>query len=150
ISARPTAMRFLPGARDPPIAIPQKPSCRRQTTFPGQAFAIRQTEAVGAVRIHHHNLNLLALDSARFSFRNVPIEESTMENQFHRWLLALLAWSLLPLCGMACDCPYYGAPCKAFANTPTVFAGRVVKICPGVKKLVVPAAQRTNLTSSAG
>jgi hypothetical protein len=41
-----------------------------------------------------------------------------MENQFHRWLLALLAWPLLPLCGMACDCPYYGAPCKAFANMP--------------------------------
>ena len=73
-----------------------------------------------------------------------------MENQFHRWLLALLAWPLLPLCGMACDCPYYGAPCKAFANTPTVLAGRMVKICPGGKKLVVPAAQRTNLTSSAG
>jgi hypothetical protein len=69
-----------------------------------------------------------ALDSARFSFGNVPTEESTMGNQFHRWLLALLAWSLLPLCVMACDCPYYGAPCKAFANTPTVFAGRVVKI----------------------
>jgi hypothetical protein len=51
-----------------------------------------------------------------------------MGNQFHRWLLALLAWSLLPLCVMGCDCPYYGAPCKAFANTPTVFAGRVVKI----------------------
>jgi hypothetical protein len=51
-----------------------------------------------------------------------------MKIQFHRWLLALLAWPLLPLCGMACDCPYYGAPCKAFANTPTVFAGRVVKI----------------------
>jgi hypothetical protein len=51
-----------------------------------------------------------------------------MGNQFHRWLLALLAWPLLPLCGMACDCPYYGAPCKAFANTPTVFVGRVVKV----------------------
>jgi len=51
-----------------------------------------------------------------------------MGNQFHRWLLALLAWPLLPLCGMACDCPYHGAPCKAFANTPTVFVGRVVKV----------------------
>ena len=51
-----------------------------------------------------------------------------MGNQFHRWLLALLAWPLLPLCGTACDCPYYGAPCKAFANTPTVFVGRVVKV----------------------
>jgi len=51
-----------------------------------------------------------------------------MGNQFHRWFLALLAWPLLPLCGMACDCPYHGAPCKAFANTPTVFVGRVVKV----------------------
>jgi hypothetical protein len=51
-----------------------------------------------------------------------------MGNQFHRWCLALLASPLLPLCGMACDCPHYGAPCKAFANTPTVFAGHVVKI----------------------
>ena len=51
-----------------------------------------------------------------------------MGNQFHRWLLALLAWPLLPLCGMACDCPYYGAPYKAFANTPAVFVGRVVKV----------------------
>jgi hypothetical protein len=42
--------------------------------------------------------------------------------------LALLVWALLPLSGTACRCGYAGAPCKAFANTPTVFAGRVVKI----------------------
>jgi hypothetical protein len=51
-----------------------------------------------------------------------------MRKQFHRWLLVLLPWLLVPLCGKACDCLYVGAPCKAFANTPTVFAGRVVKI----------------------
>jgi hypothetical protein len=51
-----------------------------------------------------------------------------MQNPFRTWLLTLLAWPLLPLSAMACDCPYAGAPCKAFANTPTVFAGRVVKI----------------------
>ena len=51
-----------------------------------------------------------------------------MKNQLHGWLLALLTWPLFPLCGKACDCSYAGAPCKAFASTPTVFAGRVVKI----------------------
>src|SRR5262249_30760270 len=43
-------------------------------------------------------------------------------------LLALMAWALLPLSALACDCGYAGAPCKAFANTPTVFAGRVARI----------------------
>ena len=51
-----------------------------------------------------------------------------MRNQLHRRLLALGVWLLLPVCGWACDCAYPGAPCKAFANTPTVFAGRVTKI----------------------
>ena len=51
-----------------------------------------------------------------------------MRRQFHAVLPLLLAWALLPLRSMACDCSYAGAPCKAFANTPTVFAGRVVKI----------------------
>jgi hypothetical protein len=51
-----------------------------------------------------------------------------MKGQFHASLLLILAWALLPFSGKACDCPYAGAPCKAFANTPTVFAGRVVKI----------------------
>jgi hypothetical protein len=40
----------------------------------------------------------------------------------------MVAWLLLPVCAKPCDCPYAGAPCKAFANTPTVFAGRVVQI----------------------
>jgi hypothetical protein len=43
-------------------------------------------------------------------------------------MLVMVAWLLLPLCAKPCDCPYAGAPCKAFANTPTVFAGRVVQI----------------------
>jgi hypothetical protein len=51
-----------------------------------------------------------------------------MNNRFRTWLLALLAWALLPLCAKACRCSYAGALCKVFANTPTVFAGRVVKI----------------------
>jgi hypothetical protein len=51
-----------------------------------------------------------------------------VNKQFRTYLLVLLAWTLLPLCGEACDCPYAGAPCKAFANTPTVFTGRVTKI----------------------
>src|SRR6516225_9066413 len=52
-----------------------------------------------------------------------------MKRQFRRsLLLALLAWALLPLSAAGCDCAYAGAPCKAFANTPTVFAGRVTKI----------------------
>jgi hypothetical protein len=53
-----------------------------------------------------------------------------MKNQSRIWLLALLVCVLLPLSATACDCPYAGSPCKAFANTPTVFAGRVVKISP--------------------
>ena len=52
----------------------------------------------------------------------------SVRNQLHRRLLALVAWLLLPVCGWACDCAYPGAPCKAFANTPTVFVGRVTKI----------------------
>jgi hypothetical protein len=49
-----------------------------------------------------------------------------MGKQFGAWFLALVAWALPPPVG-ACDCGYPGAPCKAFANTPTVFAGRVLK-----------------------
>jgi len=43
-------------------------------------------------------------------------------------LLALPAWALLPVSSVACDCLYAGTPCKAFANTPTIFVGRVTKI----------------------
>ena len=43
-------------------------------------------------------------------------------------LLALVAGGLLPLSAIACDCIHAAEPCKAFANTPTVFAGRVTKI----------------------
>src|SRR5215467_8851011 len=48
-------------------------------------------------------------------------------NTFQTWLLAMV-WMFLPLYGAACDCPSAGAPCKAFAITPTVFAGRVTRI----------------------
>jgi hypothetical protein len=71
-----------------------------------------------------------------------------MGNQFHRWLLALLAWPLLPLCGMACDCPYHGAPCKAFANTPTVFVGRVVKVSTIDRKTASEMSTRIALSFS--
>src|SRR5215469_17889182 len=52
-----------------------------------------------------------------------------MKRQFRTvLLLALMALALLPLSALACDCGYAGAPCKAFANTPTIFAGRVARI----------------------
>jgi len=41
---------------------------------------------------------------------------------------AILASLLVPLRVSACDCPYGGAPCKAFATTPVIFSGRVTKI----------------------
>jgi hypothetical protein len=44
------------------------------------------------------------------------------------WLLTLLFCALLPHRASACDCGDPGPPCKAFANIPVVFAGRVVKI----------------------
>lgn len=43
-------------------------------------------------------------------------------------LRSQLLWLLLPLPAVACDCVHPGPPCKAFAGTPTVFAGRVVGI----------------------
>lgn len=43
-------------------------------------------------------------------------------------LLTLFFCVLLPHGASACDCGDPGPPCKAFANTPVVFAGRVVKI----------------------
>jgi hypothetical protein len=42
--------------------------------------------------------------------------------------LTLLFCALLAHGAYACDCGDPGPPCKAFANTPVVFAGRVVKI----------------------
>jgi len=53
-----------------------------------------------------------------------------MKSQFRSPLLALVGWALVPLSAGACDCQYAGAPCKAFANTPTVFVGRVTRIAP--------------------
>jgi hypothetical protein len=51
-----------------------------------------------------------------------------MKVLFCAGLLTLLYCALLPLRASACDCGDPGPPCKAFANTPTVFAGRVIKI----------------------
>jgi hypothetical protein len=45
-------------------------------------------------------------------------------------LIALLAWIALPYATRACDCMNAGAPCKAFANTQAIFAGRVLSITP--------------------
>ena len=49
-------------------------------------------------------------------------------------LLALLLYLLLPCTISACDCGDPGPPCKAFANTPVIFAGRVVKIATIILK----------------
>jgi hypothetical protein len=51
-----------------------------------------------------------------------------MKALFRAGLLTLLYCVLLPFRMFACDCGDPGPPCRAFANTPTVFAGRVVKI----------------------
>lgn len=51
-----------------------------------------------------------------------------MKALFRTGLLTLLFCALLPYRTSACDCGDPGPPCKAFANTPVVFAGRVVKI----------------------
>jgi hypothetical protein len=48
---------------------------------------------------------------------------------------AILAFLLVPLRALACDCPYWGAPCKAFAATPVIFCGRVTKISQVAIKL---------------
>jgi hypothetical protein len=51
-----------------------------------------------------------------------------MKSLFRAGLLTLLFCALLPHRASACDCAHPGPPCKAFAKTPVVFAGRVVKI----------------------
>jgi hypothetical protein len=51
-----------------------------------------------------------------------------MKALFRAWLLTLFFCGLLPHGASACDCADPGPPCKAFANTPVVFTGRVVKI----------------------
>jgi hypothetical protein len=43
-------------------------------------------------------------------------------------MLTSVAWILLPAQARGCDCVNSGPPCKAFAATSEVFAGRVVKI----------------------
>jgi len=43
-------------------------------------------------------------------------------------LLVLMVWAPLPPSAAACDCGYTGAPCNAFATTPTVFVGEATKI----------------------
>ena len=51
-----------------------------------------------------------------------------MKALFRVGLLTLLLCALIPHRTSACDCGDPGPPCKAFGNTPVVFAGRVVKI----------------------
>jgi hypothetical protein len=51
-----------------------------------------------------------------------------MKNIFRAALFTLMVWMLAPLAARACDCVNAGPPCKAFGNTPTIFAGRVTKI----------------------
>jgi hypothetical protein len=51
-----------------------------------------------------------------------------MKSLFRAGLLTLLFCALLPNRASACDCGDPGPPCKAFAKTPVLFAGRVVKI----------------------
>jgi len=51
-----------------------------------------------------------------------------MKALFRAVPLTLLFCALLTHGAFACDCGDPGPPCKAFGNTPTVFAGRVVKI----------------------
>ena len=43
-------------------------------------------------------------------------------------LVAIVAILMAPWASVACDCGYAGPPCKAFPETPYVFAGRVAKI----------------------
>jgi hypothetical protein len=45
---------------------------------------------------------------------------------------ALMVWMLAPSAARACDCVNAGPPCKALANTPTVFVGRALKIAAAV------------------
>jgi len=51
-----------------------------------------------------------------------------MKTSFFAWSVVLVASVLLPMPGKACSCLASGPPCRAFANTPTIFAGRVTKI----------------------
>lgn len=51
-----------------------------------------------------------------------------MKGLFRAGLLTLFFCALLPHRTSACDCGDPGPPCKAFANTPVVFAAQVVKI----------------------
>ncbi len=53
------------------------------------------------------------------------------KNIFRAGLFALLVWMFAPIAARACECMSVGAPCKAFANTPAIFSGRVAKIVVG-------------------
>jgi hypothetical protein len=50
------------------------------------------------------------------------------KNIFRATLFVLMAWMVAPQAARACDCVNAGLPCKAFGNTPAIFAGRVAKI----------------------
>jgi hypothetical protein len=68
-----------------------------------------------------------------------PAAFQGQEKPMRYWLgLALAGVSLClsaPFDASACDCGYSGAPCKAFAQTPYVFSGKVVKISATAIKL---------------
>jgi len=70
-----------------------------------------------------------------------------MKRQFSSPLLALVGWALVPLSAGACDCHYAGTPCKAFANTPTVFVGRVTRIVPIDLKMATGIDYKDRLVS---
>jgi hypothetical protein len=50
------------------------------------------------------------------------------KNIFRAGILALMVWMVAPGAARACECAMPNAPCKVFANTPAVFAGRATKI----------------------
>jgi hypothetical protein len=50
------------------------------------------------------------------------------KNIFRAAPFALMVWLLTPIAARACFCDSGGSVCKAFADTPIVFAGRAVKV----------------------
>ncbi len=50
------------------------------------------------------------------------------KNILRAGVFALMVWILTPGAARACECAMPNAPCKVFANSPAVFAGRVAKI----------------------
>ncbi|HUK29632.1 MAG TPA: hypothetical protein VLV89_00870 [Candidatus Acidoferrum sp.] len=50
------------------------------------------------------------------------------KNIFRAGILALVVWALAPGAARACECMSGVSVCKAFANAPSVFAGRASKV----------------------